>query len=98
VPPFLAIFGTAILSGALASFTQPHVVEAFVGEPAQGAVLNGIERSTGRWPPASCRTPAREDRRALLARGDVQHADNRLADPGRPELRAVMEHAGFLDG
>ena len=37
VPPFLAIFGTALFSGVLASFTQPDVVAAFVDEPGQGA-------------------------------------------------------------
>src|SRR4029078_10978524 len=33
VPAFLAIFGTAVLTGVLASFTQPDVVRAFVDEP-----------------------------------------------------------------
>ena len=43
VPPFLAIFGTALFSGVLASFTQPEVVKALVDKPGQGPVLNGIE-------------------------------------------------------
>jgi NhaC family Na+:H+ antiporter len=43
VPPFLGIFGVALFTGILASFTQPDVVRAFVDEPGQGALLNGIE-------------------------------------------------------
>jgi len=43
VPPFLAIFGTALFSGILASFTQPAVVKALVGKPGQGPILTGIE-------------------------------------------------------
>ena len=43
VPPFLSIFAVAVFSGVLASFTQSTVVANFVGEPGQGAVLNGIE-------------------------------------------------------
>ena len=43
VPPFLAIFGTAILSCAFAAFAQPNVVRDFVGKPEQGAVLTAVE-------------------------------------------------------
>ena len=43
VPPFLAIFGTALFTGVLAAFTQPDVVKAFVDKPGQGALLTGIE-------------------------------------------------------
>jgi NhaC family Na+:H+ antiporter len=42
-PPFLSIFGTALLAGVLASFLQPAVVADFVGKPDQGPVLTGIE-------------------------------------------------------
>jgi Na+:H+ antiporter, NhaC family len=43
VPPFLAIFSVALFTGALASFTQSAVVDAFINDPGQGAVLDGIE-------------------------------------------------------
>ena len=43
VPPFLSIFAVALFSGVMASFTQPDLVQAFVDEPGQGAVLDGIE-------------------------------------------------------
>ena len=43
VPPFLGIFGVAVFSGVLACFTQRAAVEAFVDEPDQGTVLDGIE-------------------------------------------------------
>ena len=43
VPPFLGIFGVAVFSGILACFTQRDAVEAFVDEPDQGVVLDGIE-------------------------------------------------------
>ena len=43
IPPFLGIFGVALFSGVLACFTQRAAVEAFVDEPDQGIVLDGIE-------------------------------------------------------
>ena len=43
IPPFLGIFGVAVFSGILACFTQREAVEAFVDEPDQGVVLDGIE-------------------------------------------------------
>ena len=43
VPPFLGIFGVAVFSGILACFTQRAAVEAFVDDPDQGVVLDGIE-------------------------------------------------------
>jgi NhaC family Na+:H+ antiporter len=42
-PPFLAIVGSALFAGILASFLQRESVEAFVGDPALGPVATGIE-------------------------------------------------------
>ena len=43
IPPFLAIFGTAIFSGVLACITQPDVVDAFIQDEGQGQVRDSIE-------------------------------------------------------
>lgn len=98
VPPFLAIFGTAILSGALASFTQPHVVEAFVGKPGQGAVLNGIEAIYKAMATGFVSNTGNEKIDALFSRGGmVSMLTTVWLILGALSFAAVMEHAGFLD-
>jgi Na+:H+ antiporter, NhaC family len=98
VPPFLAIFGTAVLSGALASFTQPHVVEAFVGKPEQGAVLNGIEAIYKAMATGFVSSSGNEKVDALFSRGGmVSMLTTVWLILGALSFAAVMEHAGFLD-
>jgi Na+:H+ antiporter, NhaC family len=98
VPPFLAIFGTAILSGALASFTQPHVVEAFVGKPGQGAVLNGIEAVYKAMATGFVSDTGNEKIDSLFSRGGmVSMLTTVWLILGALSYAAVMEHAGFLD-
>jgi len=98
VPPFLAIFGTAILSGALASFTQPHVVEAFVGKPGQGALLNGIEAIYKSMATGFVSDTGYEKIDALFSRGGmVSMLTTVWLILGALSFAAVMEHAGFLD-
>jgi Na+:H+ antiporter, NhaC family len=98
VPPFLAIFGTAILSGALASFTQPHVVEAFVGKPEQGAVLTGIEAAYKAMATGFVSNSGNEKIDALFSRGGMASMLTTVwLILGALSFAAVMEHAGFLD-
>ena len=98
VPPFLAIFGTAILSGGLASFTQPHVVEAFVGKPEQGAVLNGIEAVYKAMATGFVSETGNEKIDALFSRGGMASMLTTVwLILGALSYAAVMEHAGFLD-
>jgi Na+:H+ antiporter, NhaC family len=98
VPPFLAIFGTAILSGALASFTQPHVVEAFAGKEGQGALLNGIEAVYKAMATGFVSDTGNEKIDALFSRGGMSSMLTTVwLILGALSFAAVMEHAGFLD-
>jgi NhaC family Na+:H+ antiporter len=98
VPPFLAIFGTAILSGVLASFTQPHVVAAFVGKPDQGAVLTGIEAIYKAMATGFVSQSGNEKIDSLFSRGGmVSMLTTVWLILGALSYAAVMEHAGFLD-
>jgi NhaC family Na+:H+ antiporter len=98
VPPFLAIFGTAILSGVLASFTQPHVVEAFVDKPGQGPVLNGIEAIYKAMATGFVSKSGFEKIDSLFSRGGmVSMLTTVWLILGALSYAAVMEHAGFLD-
>jgi NhaC family Na+:H+ antiporter len=98
VPPFLAIFGTAILSGALASFTQPQVIEAFVGKPGQGPLLDGIEAVYKAMATGFVSNSGNEKIDALFSRGGmVSMLTTVWLILGALSFAAVMEHAGFLD-
>jgi Na+:H+ antiporter, NhaC family len=98
VPPFLAIFGAAVLSGALASFTQPHVVEAFVGKEGQGAVLNGVEAVYKAMATGFVSDTGYEKIDSLFSRGGmVSMLTTVWLILGALSFAAVMEHAGFLD-
>jgi NhaC family Na+:H+ antiporter len=98
VPPFLAIFGTAILTGVMASFTQPHVVEAFVNKPEQGAVLNGIEAIYKAMATGYVSKTGNEKIDSLFSRGGMASMLTTVwLILGALSFAAVMEHAGFLD-
>jgi Na+:H+ antiporter, NhaC family len=98
VPPFLAIFGTAILSGALASFTQPQVIETFVGKPGQGPVLDGIEAVYKAMATGFVSESGNEKVDALFSRGGMAGMLTTVwLILGALSFAAVMEHGGFLD-
>lgn len=98
VPPFLAIFGTAVLTGVLASFTQPDVVAEFVDEPGQGAVLNGIEAIYGAMANGFVSTSGNETIDALFSRGGMASMLTTVwLILGALSFAAIMEHAGLLD-
>jgi NhaC family Na+:H+ antiporter len=98
VPPFLAILGTALFSGILASFTQPDVVKALVDKPGQGAFLNGIEAiytsmATGHVAHSDSATI-----NDLFSRGGMSSMLTTVwLILGALSFAAIMEHAGFLD-
>jgi NhaC family Na+:H+ antiporter len=98
VPPFLSIFAVALFSGVLASFTQPDVVRAFVDEPGQGALLNGIEgiyESMANGFVSTSGQPAIDE---LFSRGGMASVLTTVwLILGALSFAAIMEEAGFLD-
>jgi Na+:H+ antiporter, NhaC family len=98
VPPFLSLMGVAVFSGVLASFTQPDVVEAFVDEPGQGAVLNGIEAIYAAMGTGFVSTTGNEAIDTLFSGGGM---DSMLLTVwlilGALSFAAIMEEAGFLE-
>ena len=71
VPPFLAIFGCAVFAGVLALFTQPALVESFVGDPAQGYLVTGIEAIYAALATGFVSTTGNETIDALFSRGGM---------------------------
>jgi Na+:H+ antiporter, NhaC family len=98
VPPFLAIFGVAVFSGVLASFTQPDVVRAFVDEPGQGAVLNGIEGVYKSMANGFVSTSGNATIDDLFSRGGMASMLTTVwLILGALSFAAIMEEAGFLE-
>jgi Na+:H+ antiporter, NhaC family len=98
VPPFLAILGTALFSGILASFTQPDVVKALVDEPGQGSVLNGVEAIYTAMATGHVAHSSNETINSLFSRGGMSSMLTTVwLILGALSFAAVMEHAGFLD-
>ena len=98
VPPFLAIFGVAVFSGILASFTQPDVVRAFVDEPGQGAVLNGIEGVYKSMANGFVSTSGNATIDDLFSRGGMASMLTTVwLILGALSFAAIMEEAGFLE-
>jgi Na+:H+ antiporter, NhaC family len=98
VPPFLAILGTALFSGILASFTQPDVVKAFVDKPGQGPVLNGIEAIYKAMATGHVAHSSNETINSLFSRGGMSSMLTTVwLILGALSFAAIMEHAGFLD-
>jgi NhaC family Na+:H+ antiporter len=97
-PAFLAILGTALFSGILASFTQPDVVKAFVGKPGQGPVLNGIEAIFTSMASGHVAHSSNATINALFSRGGMTSMLTTVwLILGALSFAAVMEHAGFLN-
>jgi NhaC family Na+:H+ antiporter len=97
-PPFLAILGTALFSGILASFTQPDVVKAFVDKPHQGSLLNGIEAIYESMANGHVAHSTNETINSLFSRGGMASMLTTVwLILGALSFAAIMEHAGFLD-
>jgi Na+:H+ antiporter, NhaC family len=98
IPPFLAIFAVALFSGVLASFTQPDVVQAFVDEPGQGAVLDGIEAVYESMANGFVSTSGNATIDDLFSRGGMASMLTTVwLILGALSFAAIMEEAGFLD-
>lgn len=98
VPPFLAIFGTAVLSGVLACVTQPDAVARFVDEPDRNAVVNGIEAVYRAMANGFVSTSGNERIDALFSRGGMASMLTTVwLILGALSFAAIMEHAGMLD-
>jgi NhaC family Na+:H+ antiporter len=98
VPPFLSIFAVAVFSGVMASFTQPDVVRAFVDEPGQGAVLNGIEGIYKSMANGFVSTSGNARVDDLFSRGGMASMLTTVwLILGALSFAAIMEEAGFLD-
>jgi Na+:H+ antiporter, NhaC family len=98
VPPFLAIYATAVLTGVLASFTQPEVVERFVDSDGQGAVLDGIEATYQSMATGFVASSGNETIDALFSRGGMASMLTTVwLILGALSFAAIMEHAGLLN-
>ncbi len=96
-PPFLAIFGTAVFSCALASFTQPDAVRRFVDDPNQGVVLDGIEATYRALGTGFVANSGNETLDALFSRGGMASMLTTVwLILAALSFAAIMEHAGFL--
>src|SRR3954447_14721242 len=97
MPSFLSIFTSALFAGVLACFTQPHLVESFVGGTAgplitslkgiYQAMANGFVSNTGV-----------EQIDTLFSRGGMSSMLYTIwLVLGALSYAAIMEHAGFLN-
>jgi NhaC family Na+:H+ antiporter len=97
-PPFLAIFLSAIFAAVLAVFTQPALVEAFVGKPEQGPVLVGIEAVYAALANGFVLDTGNETIDALFSRGGMSSMLFTIwLVLGALSFAAIMEDAGFLE-
>src|SRR3954463_3794279 len=95
MPPFLSIFCCALFAGVLAWFTQPQVIQAFMGEAAglttnikavYGAMATGFVSNTGI-----------EQIDSLFSRGGMSSMLFTIwLILGALSYASIVEHAGFL--
>jgi NhaC family Na+:H+ antiporter len=98
VPPFLAIFGTAVLTGVLACIIQPDVIEAFVAKPDQNGFLNSIEAIYKAMANGFVSTSGNETIDALFSRGGMASMLTTVwLILGALSFAAIMEHGGMLN-
>jgi Na+:H+ antiporter, NhaC family len=98
VPPFIAIFGTAVLSCAYAPFVQPQIVQHFVGKPEQNVVLNAIEAAYKAMGEGFVLKTGNETIDSLFSAGGmVSMLTTVWLIFGALGFAAIMEAAGFLD-
>lgn len=97
-PPFLAIFGAAIFAAVLAVFTQPELVNTFVGEPDQGPVLIAVEAIYGALANGFVLESGNATIDQLFSRGGMSSMLFTIwLVLGALSYAAVMEDAGFLE-
>jgi NhaC family Na+:H+ antiporter len=98
VPPFLAVFSVALISGVLGCFTQTEAVRAFVDEPGQGVVLTSIEGIYEAMANGFVSTSGNATIDDLFSGGGMSSMLTTVwLILGALSFAAIMEEAGFLD-
>ena len=98
VPPFLAIFGTAVFTGVMAWFTQPAVVDAFVDDAGQGRFLDSVESLYQSMANGFVSTSGNETIDQLFSRGGMAGMLTTVwLILAALSFAAIMESAGLLD-
>jgi NhaC family Na+:H+ antiporter len=98
VPPFLAIFGSALFAGILACFTQWTVVKAFVAEPDLNPVATGIKAIYAAMATGFVSKSGNATIDALFSRGGMASLLTTVwLVLAALSFAAIMEHAGFLE-
>jgi Na+:H+ antiporter, NhaC family len=98
VPPFLAIFGTAVFSGVLACITQPDVIAAFGEQADRGVVMNSIDAVYKAMANGFVSTSGIEPIDDLFSRGGMASMLTTVwLILGALSFAAIMEHAGLLN-
>jgi NhaC family Na+:H+ antiporter len=97
-PPFLSIFASALFAAVLAVFSQPHLVEAFVGDPGQSPVTTAIKAIYAALATGFVLNTGNETIDALFSRGGMASMLYTIwLVLGALSFAAVMEDAGFLE-
>jgi Na+:H+ antiporter, NhaC family len=97
VPPFLAIYASALFAGVLALFMQGPLVESFVGQPEQGGVATSIEAIYAAMATGFVSTTGNETIDTLFSRGGMASMLTTVwLILGALSFAAIMEDAGFL--
>ena len=98
VPPFLAIFSVALLSGVIACITQTDAVEAFVDDPGQGTLLVSIEAVYSAMANGFVSASGNPTIDSLFSGGGMSSMLSTVwLIFGALSFAAIMEEAGFLD-
>jgi Na+:H+ antiporter, NhaC family len=96
VPPFLSIFGCALFAGILAWFTQPALVQAFVGGTA-GVVVTDIKALYMALANGFVSNTGVEQIDQLFSRGGMSSMLTTIwLILGALSYASIVEHAGFL--
>ena len=97
MPSFLAIFSSALFAGVLACFTQPHLVESFVGGTA-GTLVTSIKGIYQAMANGFVSNTGVEQIDSLFSRGGMSSMLYTIwLVLGALSYAAVVEHAGFLN-
>jgi Na+:H+ antiporter, NhaC family len=98
VPPFLAILGSALFAGILASFTQWTAVKGFVDEPGLNPVATGIKGLYAAMATGFVSKSGNPAVDQLFSRGGMSSLLTTIwLVLAALSFAAIMEHAGFLE-
>jgi NhaC family Na+:H+ antiporter len=96
VPSFLSIFSCALFAGVLAMFTQPHLVQAFVGGDA-GPLVTGFKGVVAAMANGFVSNTGVQQIDSLFSRGGMSSMLYTIwLVLGALSYASIMEHAGFL--